>query len=49
MVEEAAVRAAVDEVDPDEVLRFARMLITTPSENPGGTEDDVAEVAIAIL
>jgi succinyl-diaminopimelate desuccinylase len=49
MVEEAAVRAAVDEVDPDEVLRFARTLITTPSENPGGTEDDVAEVAMAIL
>jgi len=49
MVEEAAVRAAVDTVDPDEVLRFARMLITTPSENPGGTEDDVAEVAMAIL
>jgi succinyl-diaminopimelate desuccinylase len=49
MVEEEAVRAAVDEVDPDEVLRFARMLITTPSENPGGTEDDVAEVAMGIL
>jgi succinyl-diaminopimelate desuccinylase len=49
MVEEAAVRAAADEVDPEEVLRFARMLITTPSENPGGTEDDVAEVAVAIL
>jgi succinyl-diaminopimelate desuccinylase len=49
MVEEAAVRAVVDEVDPDEVLRFARMLVTTPSENPGGTEDDVAEVAVAIL
>ena len=49
MVEEAAVRAAADEVDPDEVLRFARLLITTPSENPGGTEDDVAEVAMAIL
>ena len=49
MVEEGGVRAAVDEVDPDEVLRFARMLITTPSENPGGTEDAVAEVAIGIL
>ena len=49
MVEEAAVRAAADEVDPDEVLRFARMLITTPSENPGGTEDNVAEVAMGIL
>ena len=49
MVEEAAVRAAADDVDPDEVLRFARRLITTPSENPGGTEDDVAEVAMAIL
>jgi succinyl-diaminopimelate desuccinylase len=49
MVEEAVVRAAVDEVDPDEVVRFAGMLITTPSENPGGTEDDVAEVAMGIL
>jgi succinyl-diaminopimelate desuccinylase len=49
MVEEAVVRAAVDAVDPDEVLRFARMLVTTPSENPGGTEDDVAEVATGIL
>jgi len=49
MVEEAVARAAVDEVDPDEVLRFARLLITTPSENPGGTEDDVAEVAMGIL
>jgi len=36
-------------VDPDEVLRFARRLITIPSENPGGTEDAVAGVAVEIL
>jgi succinyl-diaminopimelate desuccinylase len=48
MVEEAVARAAL-EVDPDEVLRFARMLVATPSENPGGTEDDVAEVVMGIL
>lgn len=39
----------VEQVDPDEVVRFARLLISTPSENPGGTEDDVAEVAMGIL
>jgi acetylornithine deacetylase/succinyl-diaminopimelate desuccinylase family protein len=49
MVEEAVARAAALEVDPEEVLRFARMLVSTPSENPGGTEDDVAEVAMGIL
>jgi succinyl-diaminopimelate desuccinylase len=49
MVEEAAVWAVVERVDPDEVLRFARRLIATPSENPGGTEDAVAGVAVEIL
>ena len=49
MVEEAVVWAVVERVDPDEVLRFARRLITTPSENPGGTEDAVAGVAVEIL
>jgi succinyl-diaminopimelate desuccinylase len=49
MVEEAVVWAVVERVDPDEVLRFARRLITTPSENPGGTEDAVAAVAVEIL
>jgi succinyl-diaminopimelate desuccinylase len=44
-----AVRAAVDAVDPDEVIRFARALIAAPSENPGGTEDEAASVAGAIL
>ena len=48
MVEEAAFRAA-GAVDPEEVLRFARALIAAPSENPGGTEDDVAAVAADIL
>ncbi|MEP6759378.1 MAG: M20 family metallopeptidase [Actinomycetota bacterium] len=41
-----AVAAAVD---PDEVLAFARSLIAARSENPGGTEDDAASVAVDIL
>jgi succinyl-diaminopimelate desuccinylase len=49
MVDEAIVRAVVDRVDEDEVLRFAARLIETPSENPGGSEEEVAEVAIGIL
>ena len=49
MVEEALVRAVVDRVEEDEVLRFARRLIETPSENPGGSEEEVAEVAVGIL
>ncbi len=46
---DAAGDAAADAVDPDEVLRFAQALIRTPSENPGGTEDEVAAVASSIL
>lgn len=42
---EAAARA----VEPDEVLRYARALITAPSENPGGTEDEAATIAADIL
>jgi succinyl-diaminopimelate desuccinylase len=49
MVEEALVRAVVDRVDEDEVLRFAQRLVSTPSENPGGSEEEVAEVAVGIL
>ena len=49
MVDEAIVRAVVDRVDEDEVLRFAARLIQTPSENPGGSEEEVAEVAVGIL
>jgi acetylornithine deacetylase/succinyl-diaminopimelate desuccinylase len=45
----AAAGAAAAAVIPDEVLRHARALIAAPSENPGGTEDDVAEVASDIL
>ena len=44
-----AVVAAVDAVDADEVLRFARALIAAPSENPGGTEDAAAAVAAEVL
>jgi acetylornithine deacetylase/succinyl-diaminopimelate desuccinylase family protein len=52
MVDESVSRAAdaaAAAVDPDEVLRFARALIAAPSENPGGTEDEVAGVATRIL
>jgi acetylornithine deacetylase/succinyl-diaminopimelate desuccinylase family protein len=49
MVEETVVSAVVAHVDPDEVVRFARRLVSTPSENPGGTEDAVAGVAVEIL
>ena len=44
-----AAAAAAAAVDPDEVLRHARALIAAPSENPGGTEDEAADVAIGIL
>lgn len=46
---DAAALAAAEAVDPDEVLRFARALISAPSENPGGTEDQVAGVAGELL
>ncbi|MGZ8620614.1 MAG: M20 family peptidase, partial [Actinomycetota bacterium] len=52
MVEESVSRAAdaaATAVDADEVLRFARALIAAPSENPGGTEDEAARVAVDIL
>jgi len=42
-------QAAAATVDPAEVLRFARALIAAPSENPGGTEDEAANVATGIL
>jgi acetylornithine deacetylase/succinyl-diaminopimelate desuccinylase len=46
---DVAADAAADATDPDEVLRYARALIAAPSENPGGTEDEAADVAIGIL
>ena len=46
---ERAVAAAVEAVDPDEVLRVARALIAAKSENPGGTEDEAAAVAAEVL
>jgi succinyl-diaminopimelate desuccinylase len=49
MVDEAIASAVADRIDEDEVLRFARRLIETPSENPGGSEEEVAEVAVGIL
>ena len=36
-------------VDPDEVLELARALIAARSENPGGTEDEAAQVAATFL
>lgn len=41
--------AAVEAVDPDEVIRFARALVRAPSENPGGSEDEAASIATDIL
>jgi succinyl-diaminopimelate desuccinylase len=49
MPETAALSAVDDAVDPDEILRYARVLIAAPSENPGGTEDAAATVAGDIL
>jgi succinyl-diaminopimelate desuccinylase len=40
---------AATAADPDEILGYARALIAAPSENPGGTEDEVADVARGIL
>jgi succinyl-diaminopimelate desuccinylase len=45
----AVADAAADATDPDDVLRYARALIAAPSENPGGTEDEAADVAVGIL
>ena len=44
-----AADAAAGAVDIDEVLTYARALVAAPSENPGGTEDEAAEVAGGIL
>ena len=49
MVDEAIVRSVLERVEEDEVLRFAKRLIETPSENPGGSEEEVTEVAVGIL
>jgi acetylornithine deacetylase/succinyl-diaminopimelate desuccinylase family protein len=45
----AAAARAAGAVDPDEVLASARALIAAPSENPGGTEDRAAAVAVDLL
>ena len=45
----AAADAAANATDAEEVLRYARALIAAPSENPGGTEDHVADVVTGIL
>lgn len=44
-----AASAAAAQVDPGEVLDLARALIAAPSENPGGTEDEAAEVVVVAL
>ncbi len=41
--------AAAAAVDPGEVLELARALIAARSENPGGTEDESAQVATSFL
>ncbi len=49
MVDDAAVEAVLGSLDPVEVLAYARALLAAPSENPGGTEDAAAHVAVDIL
>jgi acetylornithine deacetylase/succinyl-diaminopimelate desuccinylase family protein len=49
MVEEPVRKAVAAAVDREELLRFAQALIAAPSENPGGTEDEAAEVVEGIL
>jgi succinyl-diaminopimelate desuccinylase len=49
MVEELALKAVLDALHPDEVVRFARALVAAPSENPGGTEEEAAAVASELL
>ena len=49
MVDEAAVKAAAEAVDADQLVRLAQALIAAPSENPGGTEDAAAAIATEIL
>lgn len=49
MVDDAATKAVLEALDPGEVLDDARALLAAPSENPGGTEDEVARVAVEIL
>lgn len=49
MVDDAATRAVLQALDPGEVLADARALLAAPSENPGGTEEEVARVAVEIL
>ena len=46
---DAAAESAAKATDAEEVLRYARALIAAPSENPGGTEDHVADVVTGIL
>jgi succinyl-diaminopimelate desuccinylase len=48
-VADATADAAAEATQQDAVLRYARALIAAPSENPGGTEDEVADVASGIL
>ena len=44
-----AADAAAAAVDAGELLSFARALIAARSENPGGTEDEAADVAVDLL
>jgi succinyl-diaminopimelate desuccinylase len=48
-VRSPAADAAAGAVDRDELLTFARALLAAPSENPGGSEDEAADVACDIL
>jgi acetylornithine deacetylase/succinyl-diaminopimelate desuccinylase family protein len=49
MVDDDVVAAVLREVQDDEVLALARALVSIPSENPGGTEDQVARLVVDVL
>ncbi|HEU4354620.1 MAG TPA: M20 family metallopeptidase [Actinomycetota bacterium] len=49
MVDEDVRAAVLQALDPDEVLALARALVAIPSENPGGTEDEVARLVVDVL
>lgn len=49
MVDDDAVAAVLQAVRDEEVLALARALLAIPSENPGGTEDEVARFVVDVL
>lgn len=49
MVDDDVVRSVLEAVDDGQVLTLGRALLAVPSENPGGTEDEVARFVVDFL